>query len=461
RFEDLAETARNLGKQIVALKVGASEQAQAASFSHTASLAGSEAGANALFDRLGIARVSSLSALLETLRLLHVTGPLSSNRILCMSCSGGEASLVADTAIGHELVFPPLTEGQTARLRKVLGPHVALANPLDYQTDVWGDFARLKQCFLGAMDRGLGLLGIILDFPRLDRCDPAEWPLVVDAAAAARQEGGVPVALIASLPETLPEDIAKAAAQRGLATLSGLPDALTAIAQAAWLGKPRQTPPRLLLPCDEGTSRLLTEAEAKDTLATFGLSAPQARRCETPAEAVVAAEDLGGLVVLKGEGFAHKTEAGAVVLGLSSGEEVRAAAEAMGAPAFLVEEMVDGAVAELLLGVTRDPAHGVVLTLGAGGVLAEVLEDTVSLLLPVSRGDIAHVLGRLRISRLLEGYRGRAAANQPAIVDAVMALQGYVQAEANRIQEVEINPLICTPDRAVAADALIRLREEP
>jgi succinyl-CoA synthetase beta subunit len=108
------------------------------------------------------------------------------------------------------------------------------------------------------------------------------------------------------------------------------------------------------------------------------------------------------------------------------------------------------------VGVTRDDAHGFVLTLGAGGVLTEILRDTVSLLLPVQPADIKSVLTTLNCAPLLTGYRGRPAASIAAIIKAVLAVQSYVLANAQTVSEVEINPLLCTPDRAVAVDALIR-----
>ena len=116
-FEALAATARGLGKRIVALKSGASEQARAAAVSHTASLTGSDAGGRAFLARLGIGQVASLTGMLEALKLLHVAGPLRSNRIASLSCSGGEASLMADIAVGRGVEFPPLSEAQKTGLR--------------------------------------------------------------------------------------------------------------------------------------------------------------------------------------------------------------------------------------------------------------------------------------------------------------------------------------------------------
>ncbi len=240
--------ARDLGKPIVALKVGRSEQARAAAISHTASLAGSDAGARALFARLGIARGGSLSALLETLKLLHVTGPLASNRIASMSCSGGEASLMADAADGRALTFPPLTDSQTHALRQALGPMVALANPLDYHTYIWGRTDEMTATFSAMMDPSLALGAVVLDFPRADRCSDADWEPVIEAVAATKAATGRPMALIASLPETMPEDKAARLIDLGIAPLAGLDDALDAIAAAAWLGQDRPATSPVTLP---------------------------------------------------------------------------------------------------------------------------------------------------------------------------------------------------------------------
>ena len=459
QIEALAAEARALGKSIVALKVGASDQAQASAISHTASIAGSDAGADALFARLGIARVASLGAFLETLKLLHVAGPLVSNRIASMSCSGGEASLVADSSLGRALDFPPLAKAQRTALADALGPKVALANPLDYHTYIWGDAEALGACFTAMMQADLALGMVVLDFPRRDRCDASDWVDVIGAVAGARDASGVPMAIVASLPDTMPEDLAAEMVRQGLVPLSGLDDALAAIEAAAWLGQARDPALPILQAPPLGPGRMLDEAAAKSDLADFGLRVPASREVATAKDAADAASEIGFPVVLKGTGMAHKSEAGMVALGLTSEGAVLDAAHGMATSGYLIEEIVGDAVAELLIGVVADPAHGFVLTLGAGGVLTEVMRDSTSLLLPVSEADIMAALDRLRIAPLIHGYRGRPAAHIPSIAVAVLAVQNYVIAHQGEVLEVEVNPLIATPDDAFAADALIRLKE--
>ncbi|MBN9673764.1 acetate--CoA ligase family protein [Roseibium aggregatum] len=456
-FERFAREARRKGKPVVALKVGKSEQAQAAAISHTASLAGSTAGSDALMTRLGVAQVHSLPALLETLKILHVTGGLPDGKLVSVSCSGGEASLIADMAHHRKLSFPPLSSTQKERLADVLGPKVALANPLDYHTYIWGD-AEATARMVAAMMAGEASLGIvILDFPRPDRCTFEDWFKVIDAAEAAQRTSGKPVAVVSTLGETMPESIAVDLMARGLIPLAGLDEALAAIEAVAAIAGP--------LPEEEiffaeapAEPTLLSEHAAKAVLSEFGLSIPKSSLAEGADAAAATADEIGYPVVLKGTGSAHKSDIGAVALNLRSADEVRAAAARMPETRFLVEEMVTGALAEILIGVVRDPAHGYVLTLAAGGVLTELLTDCASLLVPVSREQVKAALGELRLAPVLGGYRGRPAADMEKIVDAVMAVQACVL--RGNVAEIEVNPLLCGPDFAVAADALIRWGEE-
>ncbi|MDA7430826.1 acetate--CoA ligase family protein [Primorskyibacter aestuariivivens] len=457
-FHALARQAQPLGKPIVALKVGSSEQAQQAAISHTASLAGSATGARALFERLGIAQVESLPQLLETLRLAHATGTLPSAEIACASCSGGEASLAADTALRHGVRFPPLSDTQRAALAKALGPRVALANPLDYHTYIWGDVAAMTATFTVLAQGDHALTCIIVDFPRPDRCDPSAWTCVIDAASAARAATGKPIALLASLPELQSDEITAQIFEAGLIPLGGIDDAFAAIgalARPADDGLAQEADP--LCPRMPRNPQPLTEAESKTLLARHGLHIPQSRRATGKIGLAKAAREIGPPLVIKAEGMAHKSEHGGVILASDAIGDALSGALAMPTETWLVEEMVTDAVAELLVGVTCDPAHGHVLTLGAGGVLTELHRDAVHLLVPASHEAVEAALDQLRLAPLLRGYRGRPAADIPAIVAAVAAVQDTVVAHHGRVAEVEINPLICTPHSAIAADALITI----
>jgi len=457
-FEALALKARQLGKQIVALKVGRSAQARAATVSHTASLAGGDAGAGALLARLGIPRLYDLPSFLETLKLMHVVGRLPSTRIATISCSGGEASLSADTAHGRGVSLPALNDRQRTDLRAALGPMVALANPLDYHTYIWRDVDAMTRAFSAMVDPQLAMTLLVVDFPRGDRCDPSDWDCVTQAAVAVRQQTGQPIAIVATLPELLPEDVAEQLLAAGVVPMLGLSEAMSAV-EAAGLPLPELAHSLLLPTKSHPDPDLVPEGEAKAWLARFGLRVPRSKPARSVVAARAVAADIGYPVVLKGEGIAHKTEEDAVRLNLTCGQDVSDAAVAMPTDRFLVEEMVTGAVAELLVGVVKDPAHGFVLTLAAGGTLTEIMQDSASVLLPASDAALNTALDSLRIAPLLSGYRGAPPADRAAILRAIRAVEAYVVAEAEGLEEIEINPLLCTPSDAVAADALIRRKD--
>lgn len=450
----LSKTAKKLGKPIVALKVGKSEQAQKAAISHTASIAGSDAGAAALFDRLGIGRVTSLSAFLETLKLLHVVGPLPSSKVASMSCSGGEASLIADMAHGSPLTFPPLTAEQEIKLRKILGPIPALSNPLDYHTFIWGDEAAMTATFAAMSSETVALGLVVLDFPRPDRCAAPAWDLVLNAIAQAQENTGRPIAVLSSLVENLPEDVARRLVDQGIMPFCGLQEAIEAISVAAAIGRDMSAAVEVFVPPQVTAGDTLTEAAAKSVLSNYGVKTPRALQAKSVQELGQVGAKIGYPVVLKGEGIAHKTEAGAVRVGLKDECALIAAGNAMPTTQFLVEEMITGATVELLIGVVLDPAHGYVLTLAAGGTLTEVLQDSVSMIVPADSETVKEKLSTLRVSALIDGYRGARPASKESIIDAVMAVQSYVMDCIP--YEVEINPLLCCPNRAIAVDALIK-----
>jgi acetyl-CoA synthetase len=435
---------------LVALKVGKSDQAQQAAVSHTASLAGSDAGAKALLTRLGIGRVSDLPTFLETLKLLHMVGPLDAPTLSSISCSGGEASLAADTAVGSGMTFPALVPEQRHDLAAALGPMVALGNPLDYHTYIWRDAEKMAAAWLPMAAEHIGLTLIIVDYPHTD---PGDWVCATEAALAVRAQSGRPVAMVATLSEVMPPGIAITLMKGGVVPMCGLTEAIAAAAVAATMGAPDDA--AVLTPGPDRVAELVDEGTAKAALAQYGVPVPKGGLVADIDGLPTQAAQLAGPLVLKVTGLAHKSEAGGVKLGVSP-EEVVIAAQSMPKGGYLLEEMVQGAVAELLVGVLRDPAHGFVLTLGAGGVLTELWQDTASVLVPASAHSVETALRSLRIWPLIEGYRGKPAANLDAIVAAVMGVQDYIVANADRVSEVEINPLMCTPDVAIAVDALVR-----
>lgn len=366
---------------------------------------------------------------------------------------------MADTAEERAISFPPLNETQIGRLREVLGPMVALANPLDYHTFIWNDVPRMAECFATALQGEAAIGCLIVDFPRADRCDPSAWDCTLEAGARAVANTGKPLTIVATLPEALPEAVAARALAGGMIPMHGLDEALGAIEAAAWLGQTRERLAPTALPGAPVNLAVLGEAEAKKALQGKGLAVPRARRAENAETLEACLAAVGLPAVIKAEGLAHKTEVGGVAFALDAPEKAIEAAKAMPCDSWLIEEMVNDVVAEVLVGVLRDPAHGFVLTLGAGGTWTEILCDRASLLLPAGETEILKALATLKIYPLLTGYRGAPAADIDAIVRAVLAVQDYVLEHSGEIEEVEVNPLLACPTRAVAVDALIRQGE--
>jgi acyl-CoA synthetase (NDP forming) len=447
-FAALAEKARAMGKGVVAIKSGKTELSRTAAASHTASLAGGGAASSAFLRQIGVAEVNTPSELIETLKIFHMHGPEIGTRICSLSCSGGEAGLVADLAAPYGIDFPPVPQPTHDRLFAVLGEIPTISNPLDYHTFIWGDGPKTTEVFsamLDAYDAGI----YIIDSPRADRCDPSGYQPAFDAIVAAQKSTGKIAFPVASMMENFGEARVQAMMGEGICTLLGLETALAAI-------KAAQTPagvpgwrPAPALPARE--TRLLTEAEGKALLSEAGVPVPGAETGATIAE-VAAKVRFGAPYVLKGLGFAHKTEAGAVRLGLAS---LDGQAEMPGATGYLVEEMITGAVGEILLGLRRDPVYGVTLTLGMGGVTAEVLADTVTLVLPATKAQVLEAAKRLRLWPLLDGYRGRSKADMAAVAEIAVRL-GQLMLADESLEEIEINPVLVRETGAVAVDALIR-----
>lgn len=464
-LELLALKARQLAKPLVVLKVGRSEAACRAAISHTASLAGNHAIMAALFDRLGIGRANSLPEFLEVLKLLHLHGPLASFDISSMSCSGGEASLMADAGTARNIRFRELQPDQSEPLRQALGPMVTLGNPLDYHTFVWGNRQRQVEAFAAMMRGGYALNLVVLDVPRLDRCDPADWMTTADAVIDAAVETGAKAAIVASMAENMPEEMATRLMKAGVVPLLGIDDALAAAETAAMIGASWNAPEAIPLLKVQASGRevlTLNEQEAKSALGVHGVKVPQGLRAETAEGAANAAASLGFPVVLKALGVAHKTESGAVVLGLTDTDAVRSAADTMAgvAAGFLVEKMIDKPVAEFIIGAVHDPVAGLVLTIGAGGILVELLEDVAILTLPTDDGAIREAIARLKVAKLLEGYRGHPKGDLDALVSTVASVASYVVSNASIVEELDVNPVMVLQEGsgAFAVDALIRLR---
>ena len=466
RFEEACRRASAAGVPIVALKTGSSPRAAEIAASHTSSLVGTDAAYGALFDRLGVRRVRSLAELLDTLLVLDRVGGLPGNRIVSLSCSGGEASIVADRCAGLDLNLPPFADSQAERIRAALGGGeatdlVSVSNPFDYHTFIWGDRDRLTGTFTSALDGPVDAALLILDFPGAGLDDATWWP-TLEAFAEACASTGTPGVVAASLAENLPVVVEEAATDAGLVAVRGIEAALVVLEAAAQWGARPDHPPLLPPGRPPGPTRRMMGDEARRLLEAAGVPVPRWEVVSVDG-AGEAADRLGYPVVVKAAGLAHKTEADAVALDLNDAgavdEVARRIAGASAAEMVIVERQVGDAVVELLVSVRREDPVGWLLTIGAGGTLVEILEDTRSLLLPVTGEDVRSALQGLSVWPLLAGYRGRPGADVEAVVDAVLGVVQMAVAP-DRLVEVECNPLIAGAEGATVVDVLVE-REDP
>jgi acetyl-CoA synthetase len=464
-FQQSVNIARELGKPIVAIKIGRSERAQKMVVSHTASLAGSDALASALFERLGVARVDSLETFIEALKVLHVLGPLNGGRVGAMSTSGGDLILLAD-AMGSDLTMPALSEKTAQDLRATVHERVVAANPLDYQMFTWNDENRIADSFTAFLSEDFDVSLCLLDYPRDDLCDQSSWDGAERAFVRAVQKTNTKGAVMTTFADTISEQVAARLMKDGVVMLAGIDAGLSGIRAAVDVGAAWKQPAGLPLltsfgQSQDGPPNVLDEAESKDLLARNGIPIPASRIIHSSEEAVAAADALGYPVVVKAMGIAHKTEVGGVRLNLGNADNVTAAIMEMSAlsGSFLIEKMVEGVVAELIVGVSRDEQFGPYLLVGAGGILVELMKDSEAILLPTTRTQVLHALGQLKCSPLLNGYRGTPPADLNAAADVILIIAGMVEDDPSAIIELDINPLMLLEEGrgVVAADSLICL----
>ncbi len=482
RFVQAVAKAREAGKPVAIVKAGRTEAAARTARSHTGSLAGADVVFDAVCRQAGVARCDSLATLCETLKVLHTGGPLSGRRVLVMGASGGDMAMTADAARDLGLEFAGIPDESVRRLRDVLTDKVTIANPFDFHTHIWFDRPACRAMFSEVQRAGFDAVGLMVDCPSAVKADPGSYVAVIEEFIAAYRDSAQPgaahagapppgattrCAVMCSLPESLAEETREMCLTAGIVPLQGQRQALEALDFAAGVGEAWALGAHVELhvPDRAGSSfagRSLAEHEGKAALAAFGVQMPKARLVK-PDEAADAAAEIGFPVVMKvaGAELEHKSDVGGVVVNIRNREDARSAAERLArlADTLLVEEMVADGVAEILIGVTVDPQFGQVLVLGAGGVLTELLRDTVSLLPPFTSSAIETALKRLTAHRLLTGYRGRPRGDIAALVETAMACSRYAEANVDALLELDINPVIVRPEGrgAVAVDALVRL----
>jgi acyl-CoA synthetase (NDP forming) len=413
--------------------------------------------------------VDTVPEFLETLKLLSIIGPLEHNGVASMSCSGGEAGMMADLIEGLDVYFPSLKGSHKAAIQSTLNEYVEVSNPLDYHTFVWGDRAQTLACFSAMMRGDFAVTMLLLDWPKTDEANQWEWDTTLLALADAMKVTANKGIVLSSIPDCMPQRIIDKCLKHNIAPMVGLDTCLKALHHAFRCAKAFAKEPLAPIQVLNNDSNqllnevVLNEFNGKKKLAESGLTIPYGYSVSSVSGAIEAAENLGYPVTAKvlSESISHKSEHNGVRLNIADKNSLIQAADELLEiePTLLIETMVEDVVAELIIGVNTDPLFGNYLVLGCGGVLVELLDDSVPLLMPVSREDVAQALSQLKIYPLLEGYRGSAVGDIEAVIDSVIAIVSFI--EKHKVIELDINPLLVLNKGkgAVAVDALVKLRQ--
>lgn len=482
-FEGLPETATlrraavkalRMGKPIVAFKLGRSAAGARASVSHTASMTGAGAAWDALFDRLGIVTADSESTFIETLKLFDSGQVPKGRRVLVTAASGMMGIMLADhlSAAGFEMPQPG--PAVASKLRDLLPGIATPGNPQDITMAAWNDLERQRAIYATLLEEDYDIAMMLQNYPREGMWDISEYAAQVDAIGAACRGRDVVGMQVAPLADCFPAHARAHTESHGLAAMQGLEECIAALRAAiAWRERRTELLAEPLdglecaLPVAVAGGARLDEAEAKALIAAAGVPVP-ASRTTTPDAAARAAAELGFPVALKAldARLLHKTEAGAVRLGLRSEAEVETAIAAMQAGMaqrvpeiplvrVLVERMAPDVVAEVMASVSVDPVIGPLMMIAGGGIEAELWSDSTLVAFPVTRAEIERALDRLKVARRIEGWRGRPAGDRGALVDALLALARLAEARAGQIGEVEINPILVGREGVLAVDAVM------
>ena len=418
---------------------------------------------------------------------IYPPNPAVRTGIATVHDSGLERAHVADVADELGVPFAAISAQTRARLAALLDPGLDPANPLD----MWGTGARAQEQLTGSLaaladDPAVRAVALAVDLVHEFDGDDS-YPVAVAETA---RRSSKPVVVLSNVPAAIDPDTAAGLRAAGIPVLEGTRSGLLALKHLldhdvpdhglpgtdspdhdlADYGDGAEPGSRAAIPGvaanrarQERWTRLITAGEAQgarlgELLRDYGIAVARTEAADSQAGALAAAAGIGYPVVLKTDepGIAHKSDAGGVVLGVRDPEALQAAyqdlAERLGRRVLVCETIPAGP--ELSLGLARDHELGPLLVVGAGGVLVELLADRAVALPPVSAGQAYQMLGTLRVARLLAGVRGQPAADLDAAAAAITSLSQLAAELGDVLEGLDINPLICGPDRAVAVDAL-------
>ncbi len=470
----LARKAAQAAKPLLAVKLGRTEEGRRAAASHTGAMSGSDAVHDAAFRQAGVIRCVDCNEMYEAAMLLGSGRIAGGRRASSLSISGGNVVMLTDLGALHGIACPQYTEATHEALEKLMPSYGRVSNPTDLTTAAIAS-ADMYQRVLAtiAADANVDVMIPIVTFGT--RAD-------IEYTLEASRHVQKPFALLWSgacidQPALAPKDLVR----RGMPVYRDVLECVRAVGRAMDYGEflrrerqsrqpscPAGIDPAAAHILSAGAANTLTERDAKSLLAGYGLRTTREILATNPREAMEAARRIGGTVALKisSPDIAHKTEAGGVRLAVAQEdiavcfEEIVRNARAYCAGAtiegVLVQEMVKPGL-ELMLGVTRDPVFGPVVVAALGGIHVEVLEDIAYRVAPVDRDEAARMLNELRGRRLLDGVRGAPPRDFDAVCEAIERLSWLAVDFADRITEVDINPLVVHErgGGAIAVDALM------
>lgn len=463
-------------KPVVILKVGRSEQGVKAAQSHTASIAGSARVNSAVFRQYGAVEVQDLDELSAVARLLAAPRPEASAGLAIVTFSGGTAALAADIAGAAGLPIASFSPSTSAALRELLPAFANIANPLDTTADIIREPALVTRCLRLVCDDpnvGAVMFPIPMDYAGIT----ATMAGAIIEAAGAQAKPIVPVWMSRRMGEGF-----KAMEEAGLLPFLSLTDCVAALrhlwpgaAPAAIASAEAEAPAAAdahHAPSGETASAALSESDGKALLRKAGIAVPEGSVARNDSQAVELAKAVGFPVAMKivSAQIPHKTEAGGVRLNLADEQSVRLAYQDIldtvsqrqpdaAIDGVLVEKMFPAGGREILIGVHRDEAFGLVLTVGLGGIFVEVLKDVAHRALPIEPQDASEMLRELKGYALLEGVRGQAPADIAALEDLLLRVSRFATGQGPSLRELDLNPVWVgrEGEGAVPLDALVVL----
>ncbi|ANY24370.1 acetate--CoA ligase family protein [Gordonia terrae] len=476
-FAAAARRAAAAGKPIVALKAGSSDLAARTAQAHTGALVGDDKVTSAVLRELGVIRVNSIEDMLTTAGTAAALGRLPRSGASAVSISGGACDILADRAQDADMEFPEFAPQTLQKIAAVMPNYGTTHNPLDITGAAVID-PSLWTSTIEAVgnDPSVGSVMVVSTIPTADTSGSAHQLRTLEAIAAGIAKSAAPGILVNQVVQEITpysRDLLDAVGVR--AAITGLSQAVDTVSHLQWWSA---VVDQVNATCDvdlpepydgEPRAGVWSEHQARTLLASAGVNVVPSELTTTAADAVSAAARLGGPVALKivSAQILHKSDVGGVALGVEGEEAVHSAYTAVRAAGESVADAtIDGVLVspmryggtELLVGVVRDEQWGLVLAVGFGGVLVELLGDAALATLPVTQAKVTQMLRSLRGRRLLEGVRGAPPADLEALSSQIARIANLASSLGDELQSLEVNPLRVDGSLVEALDAVIEWR---